>query len=372
MSPGGASTAILITGATGFIGRQVIHHLLASGRPLIAIARPREDLSAHARVMRAVGRLPDSRQLEVIEADLANPRHGLTSAMLSRLRDTVETVIHCAGDTAFYPADMAQFRAGHIDGPLALLAALHGGRLRRWGYLSTAYVCGKRSGTVFEDEGDVGQDFHNPYERVKLEAETAMRAAGERLGIDVRVFRPSVVVGPAPETAGGQPSNLFFIFIRMMETLARLSHRFEVRLRIEGAPTARFNIVPVEYVARALAALVEHPDGVGKTFHLVVSKAPVQEAMLAMIADYFGLPGLSIVDVCRTPLTKPSTLERQVARLQGSYREYFTQDVHFDDRVARALLDRLGLPRPILDAAEVHRIIDQALGCSEAQDSRQE
>jgi thioester reductase-like protein len=363
MPPVGASTAVLVTGATGFIGRQVLRHLLAADRSVIAIARPREDLSAHSRVMRAVGHLPDRRQVEVIEADLTNLQHSLTSGVLRRLRDMVETVIHCAGDTAFFPTDMEQFRAGHIDGPLALLAALAGGRLRRWGYLSTAYVCGKRSGTVFEDEGDVGQDFHNPYERVKLDAETSMRAAGDRLGIDVRVFRPSVVVGPAPETAGGQPSNLFFIFIRMMEGLARLSHRFKVRLRIEGAPAARFNIVPVEYVARALVALAEHPDGVGKTFHLVVSKAPVQEEMLAMIADYFGLSGLSIVDACRTPLTKPSTLERQVARLQGPYREYFTQDVHFDDCVARALLDRLGLLRPILDAHEVRRLIDQALEC---------
>jgi hypothetical protein len=85
--------------------------------------------------------------------------------------------------------------------------------------------------------------------------------------------------------------------------------------------------------------------------------------MLAMIADYFGLPGLSIVDACHTPLTKLSTLERQVARLQGPYRDYFIQDVQFDDRGARALLDRLGLPRPILDAVEVRRIIDQAIGC---------
>jgi thioester reductase-like protein len=367
MPPVGASTAILLTGATGFIGRQVLRHLLAAERQVIAIARPRHGLSAHARVMQAIGHVPDSCRLEVLDADLTHPQRDLSPVVLHRLQDTVETVIHCAGDTAFFPTDASQFRAGHIDGPLALLAALQVGRLRRWGYLSTAYVCGKRSGTVFEDEADVGQDFHNPYEHVKLEAEMAMRAAGECLGIDVRIFRPSVVVGPAPETAGGQPSNLFFMFIRMMETLARLSRRFEVHLRIEGAPTARFNIVPVEYVARALVALAEHPDGTSKTFHLVVSKAPVQESMLAMIADYFGLSGLSIVDACRTPLTKLSTLERQVARLQGPYREYFTQDVQFDDRGARAILDRLGLPRPILDASEVRRIIDQAIGCSGSQ-----
>jgi hypothetical protein len=147
----------------------------------------------------------------------------------------------------------------------------------------------------------------------------------------------------------------------MMEALARLSPPFNVRLRIEAAPRARFNIVPVAYVARALVALAEHPDGAGKTFHLVVSDPPVQEAMLAVIADYFGLPGLSIVDAGRTPLVQPSSLERKVARLQAPYREYLTQDLHFDDRVARGLLDRLGLARPTLLLREVHRIIEQAL-----------
>src|SRR5262245_60092323 len=129
MPPLDASTTILITGATGFIGRQVMNQLLIRGRSVIAMARPQEDLSAYARVMRAVGGLPDRCRLEVIEADLRNLPQRLTPALLRHLRDTVETVIHCAGDTTFFPTDMGRFRAGHIDGPLALLDALHGGRL---------------------------------------------------------------------------------------------------------------------------------------------------------------------------------------------------------------------------------------------------
>jgi 2-alkyl-3-oxoalkanoate reductase len=363
MCPDDKSTAILVTGATGFIGRQVVRHLIACGRSVVAMARQRNDFSARARVTKAVGVIPDGRRLDVIEADLTSPNNGMTPAALRRLCDTVETVIHCAGNTAFFPDDMGRFRTGHIDGPLALLTSLHAGRLQRWGYLSTAYVCGKRSGTVFEAERDVGQDFHNSYERVKLEAETAMHAAGGRLGIDVRVFRPSVVVGAAPETAGSQPSNLFLTFIRMMETLARLPHASRVHLRIAAAPCARFNIVPLEYVAQAMVALAEHPDGAGKTFHLVVADAPTQKTMLARIADYFGLPKLAVVDARRTSLENPSSLERRVARMVAAYREYFLQDVHFDDRVARELLDRLGLPRPTLFAQDIHRMIDQARMC---------
>jgi thioester reductase-like protein len=360
MRAGDAYEATLVIGATGFIGRQVVRHLLSGGHSVIAMARPQAEVSARTRVISAISYIPRPGQLEVIEVGPSTPPHNLTPEQLRHLRGAVDTVIHCAGDTAFFPTDMGQFRAGHIDGPLALLAALHGGRLRRWGHVSTAYVCGKRSGTVFEDEGDVGQEFHNPYERVKLHAETAMRAMSDRLGIDLRVFRPSVVVGPVSETAGNLPANLFFNFLRVLESLARLSHCSNVRLRIEAAPRARFNIVPVEYVAQALVALVEHPEGTGKTFHLVVSDPPVQEVVLAMIADYFGLPGLSLVKARSPCLARPSSLERKIARIQAPYREYLTQELHFDDHVARTLLDRVGLPRSTLDAAEVHRLIELA------------
>jgi len=232
----------------------------------------------------------------VVEADLTLPGCGLDDSERRRLRDTVETVIHCAGETIFFPEAMAPFRSGHIDGPLDLLRGLGGGRLRRWVHLSTAYVCGRRSGLVLEREGEVGQRFHNPYEQVKLESEAAMRRAGARLGVDVRVIRPSIVVGPAPETAGGHPSNLFFGFIRMVAALGKLSNGSEVPLRILASPRARFNIVPVDYVAAAAVALAAHPEGQGETFHVVASAAPTQEAMLAMIAERLSVRGLSLVD----------------------------------------------------------------------------
>jgi hypothetical protein len=110
-----------------------------------------------------------------------------------------------------------------------------------------------------------------------------------------------------------------------------------------------------------MVALAEHPDGAGKTFHLVVADAPTQKTMLAIIADYFGLCGLSIQDTGGLPLDNPTPLERRVARLGSAYREYLTQDLHFDDRIARELLDRLGLPRPTLSTEDVHRIIELAL-----------
>jgi thioester reductase-like protein len=338
-----------------------VRQLLAVGRRVIALARAPRGRTARDRVREGLGGAPDPHRLDVVEADLSQPGCGLGDADWRCLRAGVETVIHCAGDTAFFPEDMAVFRAGHIDGPLELLRRLRDGRLRRWAHLSTAYVCGRRSGTVFEHEGDVGQSFHNSYERVKLESETLMRRAGGRLGVDLRVFRPSVVVGPAPATVGARPSNLFFAFVRVAAALADRANGRQVRLRIAAAPQARFNIVPVEYVAEAIVALAEHPDGQGDTFHLVVSDAPTQQAILAMIIERLGLHGLSLIDTLGNGLENASPLERRVARMLAGYREYLEQDLHFDDATARRLLAGCGVRRPALSADTAHRLIRLAL-----------
>ena len=352
---------VLVTGATGFIGREIVRRLLACGRPVLALARGRDGVPAPERVIAAVGGLPGAASLEVVEGDLEAPDCGLGADQWRRLRATVKTVIHCAGDTTFSPEALAPYTAGHIDGPLRLLHGLAGGRLRRWAHLSTAYVCGRRSGTVLEREGDVGQDFHNTYERVKLESETVMRAAALPLGLDITVFRPSIVVGEAPATSGGNPSNLFFSFIRMVAALAEHPNGRKTRLRIEAAPRAPFNIVPIGYVAAAVIALAECPEAAGETFHLVVRDAPTQAEMLVMITERLGIHGLSFVDPLTASVLDPSPIERAVARMLEPYRPYLTQHVRFDDSSTARLLDRCVVPRAILSPDAVHRLIDLAL-----------
>ncbi len=359
-----SASPILVTGVTGFIGREVVRRLLALGRPVVALVRPQNGHSAAERVVRTICPTAGGGQLEVVEGDLALPDCGIREWDWQRLRESVETVIHCAGQPLFFPEAMAPFRAGHIDGPLALLRRLKGGRLRRWAHLSTAYVCGRRSGTVLESEGDVGQAFHNPYEQVKLESEVAVGKAGAQLGIDVRIFRPSIVAGSAPETPGGAPSHLFFRFIRLVAALALLSKGHKTSLRIEASPHARLNIVPIEYVAGAIVALADHPDGVGKTFHLVVSDAPTQQAVLGIIAARLGMRGISLVDPTLGPLDRPSPLERSVARMLSSYHDYLQGDLRFDDTNSRRLLICCGIRPPGRSSQVVHRLIDQALAAS--------
>lgn len=360
--------SVLVTGATGFIGREVVRRLVEAGRAVVAFARSGSTVPAIERVSAALGGVPPGTDLEVVEGDLTLPECGLAREDWRRLRATVETVLHCAGDTRFEPVAMTPYVAGHVRGPLCLLQGLAGGRLVHWAHLSTAFVCGRRSSTIFESEGDVGQAFNNTYERVKLEAERAIRSAGVHLGVDVRVFRPSIVVGAAPATAGGNPSNLFFGFIRMLTTLAQVAD--SARLRIAAAPRARFNIVPVEYVATALLALSERADAAGATVHLIVRDTPTQEVILRMITEHLGIRGVSLVDARVDQLADPSHFERVVARALEPYRAYLTQDACFDDATATRLLARCGIERPTLSADVVRGLIDQALVSEDAEPGR--
>ncbi len=351
---------ILVTGATGFVGRAIARRLLDGGQPITVLVRRRDGTVAGDRVATVLGGSPAS-LLEVVEGDLAAPGCGVTSADRARLRERVETVIHCAGDASFFPAAPAPYRAGHIDGPVALLRALGGGRLARWTQMSTAYVCGERSGLVLESDGDRGQTFHNEYERVKLQAESAVREAGLATSVDVRVVRPSIVVGTAPSTAGGMPSNLFFTFSRLLATLARWPGAAGRPLRLPGAPHAPFNIVPIEYVADATIALAAHPAAGHGTFHVVVRDAPSQATMLAMICERLGVSGPTLVGEASGPLVDPSPMEHLVADMVAPYRAYLEQDVRFDDQAAADVLARCGVPRPRLAPPDVRRLVDLAV-----------
>jgi thioester reductase-like protein len=347
---------ILITGVTGFVGREVARTLLGAGRSFVALARAHDGVPAAARVAAALGLAADDRRVRVVEGDLSAAACGVDASGWRRLRAAVETVIHCAGDTAFAPERLEPFETGHVVGPRRLLEGLAAGRLRRWVHVSTAYVCGRREGRVLESEGDVGQTFHNVYERVKLASESALRGAGERAGVEVRVARPAVVVGAAPVTGGGAPSNLFFDFVRLTATLADLAAGRPLPLRIEATAQAPFNFVPVDYVAGALFHLADARVD-ADTLHLVARDTPTQAEVLATVTGRLGVRGLSLVD----ELGDPTPLERRVARMLRGYRPYLAQRLVFDDTHARRALPPELTRRATLSPAALHTLIDRAL-----------
>jgi nucleoside-diphosphate-sugar epimerase len=353
---GESDNAVLVTGATGFIGRHLVPRLLNAGRQVMVLVRRRGGLSAQARIGEAFGEI--SKRVKVVEGDLTDP--SPLEKKLRRLQSAVDTVIHCAGDTSFSAGEPNSVRTVQIDGPLALLRMLASRGLRRWSHVSTAYVCGRRSGLVSEHETDVGQEFHNSYERLKLQSEIAFKVACRELEVDLLILRPSIVVGPAPATKGGAPSNLLLAFLRILIGVAGRSGNRDSPVRVHGSPHARFNIVPVEYVAAAIAQLTENSEATGGTFHLVAANPPTQNALAEILSARLGLPALRVLDPGEG-LSDPSPVESRLDRMLHPYKEYLEHDVQFDYSATRALLERQGLYAPFIDHKQINRLIELAV-----------
>ena len=245
--------AVLLTGATGFVGGEILDRLLEQHEGTVyALVRAENDETAAARLK------PHAR-LRVLAGDIEEPGLGLDPAAADELCTELTTVIHCAASVSF-GMELAAQRRINVDGTRHVVElAERCERLERLTYISTAYVSGEPRGVFREDQLDVGQSFRNPYERSKFEAERMIRERAA--GLPLQILRPSIVVG---DSRTGRTS-AFNVLYGPLKAFARG--------RIPAIPARRsspVDIVPVDYVAdRVVELAMGGPDG---TFHLVAGR----------------------------------------------------------------------------------------------------
>ena len=174
-------------------------YLERTDRDVVALVRAADEPAAAERIDGVLSDLFGRRasryagRVQALPADLTAPGLGLEPAAADALAASVSDVIHAAASVSF---DLPLQEAREINvqgtGRMLELAGRVGG-LRRFAYVSTAYVAGTHEGTFSEADLDVGQGFRNSYERSKHEAESLVRAHAGRL--PVTILRPSIVVG---------------------------------------------------------------------------------------------------------------------------------------------------------------------------------
>jgi thioester reductase-like protein len=308
--------AVLLTGATGFVGREILSRFLdRDDRRVFALVRAEDDNEA-------AGRLPAHARLTVIAGDIERDGLGLSGDARERMRGEVTTVLHCAASVSFdLPLD--ESRRVNVEGTQRMLQfARSCPRLQRFSYVSTAYVAGEPDRVFREDELAVGQRFRNPYERSKFEAELALRRDGA--GLPVQVFRPSIVVG---DSKTGRTSS-FNVLYGPLKAFARGA--------VPAIPARRdspVDIVPVDYVADRVHELVTHgPDG---TFHLVAGRnATTVGRLLEMSSEALDRPEPKVLSPSLYRRWVHPWLRRRYRGLRRMevYFPYFRMRVRFDDR----------------------------------------
>lgn len=277
---------IFLTGATGFLGTWITRFLVRDTRALIfALVRAATDAAAVERLRREWWEFPDllaalGGRVQVLAGDLCSSAFGLPPSAYRDLSRRTTHIIHSAADIRLF-APLPELRAANVEGTRAVLSfarevhADHG--LARLAHISTAYVAGARPGRIAEADLSGRYGFLSPYEKSKYEAETLVRA--ETAGYPVSIFRPGMIVGDSRE-GRIKTFNTLYTPLRLY-----LTGRISVS---PARPGARVNLVPVDYVARAVARLLFEPRAAGRTFHLTPpsAAAPTQAEMAAFTRDW--------------------------------------------------------------------------------------
>jgi len=340
---------VMLTGATGFVGMELlVRYLERTDRRVYALVRAADDRAAQARIARTLSCLfgPSHRyrdRVVAVRGDITEPGLGVRGG-LDPLAERISEIVHGAASVSF-TLGLQAARAINVDGTRRMLdlaeRCLARGGLRRFSYISTAYVAGTHVGPFSEDDLDVGQGFRNTYEQSKFEAEGLVARAREHL--PVTILRPSIIVG---ERDSGWTSSFNVLYW----PLRAFAHGAYPALPARG--DAPVDVVPVDYVADAAFALSQAPEAEDATFNLTAGRHVSSVAEVVELASgFFGRPPPRLIDpalyhrALHPLLVRTAVDERARRALTRSevYFPYFAMRVGYDERRARIALRGAGV-----------------------------
>lgn len=331
---------ILVTGARGLLGAEVIARLTAKGHSVVAFLRSpgpvvRNDGTAIA-ANPYDGSSPRAGVLACVRGDVAEHFLGLSQETYDALRATTGAIIHCAALTSFGRAPekyeainfrgterVIEFAKRSSEAPIPLL------------YVSTAYVCGERPGVFREEDLELGQRLGNPYEQSKYRAEQSVRAA-MRAGLPATILRPAIIVGDSTTGVTRKFDTLY--------TVVRLTSAGLVRT-MPGDYGATLDIVPIDWVADSVVETLEKfPLARGRTLHLTSGTPTTLREVNDVCAEFPSFHVPRYVPRHVFDATEMNPLERryydEVVKL---YESYLTRQVRFARDATKTIL--AGAPR---------------------------
>jgi len=346
---------ILITGATGAVGssaalaclRETSDHL----RLLLRADSPAHLEERYAKLCAFWNLSPSelSSRVEIAAGDLSTPKLGLDSATYERWTASVSNIIHSAGNVRLNQT----LEVARMDSvvPIQQVVAfaercIEAGQFQKLEYLSTVGVGGKSVKSLPERPLAETPQFHNTYEHAKFDAEQWLLGKMQA-GFPATVFRPSMVVGDAQAGKIIHFQVFYFLagFLTGQRTAGILPHLGDVRL----------DIIPVDYVARALVLSMLHPETRGKIFHLASGPKSITLTSLSeFLREYEKskgkrLPTLRLVPSSSVrkalPLLRPFLPQKMRRSLNTLpyFLDYLDESQRFENESTDAFFSKLGL-----------------------------
>ncbi|MGB0495990.1 MAG: SDR family oxidoreductase [Kangiellaceae bacterium] len=172
---------IFITGATGFLGTNLVHLLVNAGHQITAIKRATSDISAF-KDMSINWELGDVLDIKSLE---------------SACPENVDWIFHIAADTSMWAAKNKQQTAINIDGTANMIEVALAKQAKRFIHTSSIAAYGLHDDHVITEESEqLGDQCFANYYRTKLLSERLVKSAVKDKGLDAVILNPCHLVGP--------------------------------------------------------------------------------------------------------------------------------------------------------------------------------
>jgi thioester reductase-like protein len=259
----GEPAAVLLTGATGYLGAFLLEELLRqTPARVVCLVRAADDAAAADRVHQNLERYGaragrEAGRIVPLAGDLARPLFGLTSDRFSRLAREVDRVYH-NGAVVHFLHTYETLKPDNVLGTQEILRLATTARLKPVLYVSTMGVlAGLAHGRPAreDDRNDDPGQLDLGYSQSKWVAEQLVWEAGRR-GVPVAVVRPGRIVWHSA-TGALKHEDLFTRALRACIWLGAVP-----------ALETELELTPVDYVAAATVAIGRKPDAWGKAYHL--------------------------------------------------------------------------------------------------------
>jgi len=348
--------SIAITGSTGFLGHYVLADLLRAGHSCHLLLRNPEQRSDEIdALLRPLG----------VDAPAAR-RDGRLTCSEGDVGQRIPTVAHLAIESVIHAAactDLGEDRSGetrriNVGGTSQLLDWAQRQGVRRIIHVSTAFVAGAGTGVLPERLSIRPDSFRNAYEESKWLAEQEVAQWARSADRVVTIVRPSIIVGD--ELTGRATSECgLYLFISAVGAMVERASRARspIRLRIPCAPGSSWNLVPVDYVARVIAAIHDDFSRQGGVYNAVHPSPAPAHVIKSALEEALGAGDIVVAD---DRDQARSALESAFDRLTAAVRPYLASTLSFDSARTRTLEQSKGFSTPPMDASYLLRLIRAA------------
>lgn len=269
---------IFLTGFPGFIAERLVGRLAQSGAKFFLLAQPNFVEKARRtieEIARKTGAALES--FVILEGDITRENLGIGEGELQIVFRETTDVYHLAAVYDLAVKKEIAFQV-NVEGTRNLNEFVQRvENLRRYNYVSTCYVAGRRTGEIREIELEHDAGFRNFYEETKYLAEMEVERLKEE--IPTTIYRPSVVVGDSEtgETAKYDGIYSLIHYLRKAPNLLRFVN--------VGNSAVKLNLVPVDFVVEAIAALATDERAAGKTVALADPNPLTTEELFDAISE---------------------------------------------------------------------------------------